>query len=447
MKKIIISFILILNSSFIFFTQASVENIFDDVQQNTKFHEAIQYAKENGIVNGYSDGTFRPENKINRAEFLKIILLSVYSQTEIQNYPIQGIVFEDALPETWFHHYTHFAFNHGIIKGYPDGTFKPYKNISLPEALKIIFKTKNIDTKEFIGENWYEEFIEKAKDLHLLNPEGEIENNLFHEITRGEMVWIIHQLALKNIESDNIEKVSENISWYKPAPNTSWQWQLAGKINTNYEVKMYDIDLEETPQKTIDLLHKQGKKVICYFNGGAYEPYRSDSKEFSKESLGKIMEGWEDEKWLDVANYEKFADIIKGRLDLAVLKNCDGVEPDNMDGFQNDSGFPLTYEDQLKYNKWIAEESHKRGLSIGLKNNLDQIEDLVDYFDFSVNEQCFEYNECELLTPFIKNNKAVFNVEYELELDEFCDQAKELKLSSLKMKYNLDGERLSCDEE
>jgi hypothetical protein len=66
---------------------------------------------------------------------------------------------------------------------------------------------------------------------------------------------------------------------------------LEGKIKTNFDVDLYDIDLFETPQSVIDELHKIGKKVICYFNAGAWEPYRDDSSKFSKEVRGKIMEG------------------------------------------------------------------------------------------------------------------------------------------------------------
>ncbi|PCJ20022.1 MAG: endo alpha-1,4 polygalactosaminidase [Candidatus Cloacimonadota bacterium] len=235
-------------------------------------------------------------------------------------------------------------------------------------------------------------------------------------------------------------------NWWKPTAKTTWQWQLANEIDLSYDVEMYDVDLEETPQETIDLLHEKGIKVICYFNGGAYEPYRKDSSQFYKASLGKVMEGWEDEKWLDIANYKRFAHIMKARLNLAVKKKCDGVEPDNMDGYTNKTGFKLKYRHQLRYNKWMAKEAHKRGLSIALKNDLNQIKDLVNDFDFAVNEQCFHYNECDLLLPFIKKNKAVFGVEYELKPDKFCKKANKMKLSWLKMDDNLDGGRYSCQD-
>lgn len=209
---------------------------------------------------------------------------------------------------------------------------------------------------------------------------------------------------------------------------------------------MYDIDLVETPQSVIDELHSKGEKVICYFSAGSWEEFRDDANDFPEEVLGETLEGWADEKWLDVSNYQKFSDIMEARLDLAVEKNCDGVEPDNMDGYSNDNGFDLSYEDQVVYSKWIADESHKRNLSVGLKNGLEQVEDVIDYFDFAVNEQCFEYEECEELLPFIEEEKAVFGVEYELETSEFCEEANEMLFSWLKMDYDLNGGRISCDQ-
>ncbi len=232
--------------------------------------------------------------------------------------------------------------------------------------------------------------------------------------------------------------------WYHPKPGTSWQWQLSGKLNTSYDVDLYDIDLFETSKEVIEKLHRDGRKVICYFNAGAYEPYRPDAGRFPKLALGKKMEGWEEERWLDIAHYESFADIMRARLDLAKEKGCDGVEPDNIDGYTNETGFSLTPEDQTRYNRWLAREAHKRGLAIALKNDLDQVLQLVDDFDFALNEQCFEYDECEKLLPFIRKGKAVLGVEYELNLENFCPQAEKYHFSWLKMDWSLNGERTEC---
>ncbi len=214
----------------------------------------------------------------------------------------------------------------------------------------------------------------------------------------------------------------------------------------NYPVDMYDIDLFDASKEDIKELQRKEIKVICYFSAGSYEDWRADEAEFPQEVLGNTLEGWEDEKWLDVSRIDLLAPIMRKRFDLAVEKGCDGVEPDNVDGYLNDNGFSLTAQAQLAYNKWLADEAHKRKLSIGLKNDLDQIPELVDHFDFAVNEQCFEYDECERVLPFIENEKAVFGVEYELETEDFCELAKSLRLSWLKMSYDLDGGRISCDD-
>ncbi len=237
---------------------------------------------------------------------------------------------------------------------------------------------------------------------------------------------------------------SQAYSWYKPKIGTAWQLQLSGKINKTYDVDLYDIDLFETPQNTINELHGKGKKVICYFSAGSWEKFRPDANDFPKDTIGRKLENWPDERWLDISHYQKFANIVEKRLDLAVTKKCDGVDPDNVDGYQNKTGFSLTYKHQLIYNKWLANEAHKRSLSIALKNDLDQIKDLVNYFDFAVNEECFTYNECSLLTPFIKQKKAVLGLEYNLDTKKFCKKANNMNFSWLKTNYDLDGSTSDC---
>jgi hypothetical protein len=231
---------------------------------------------------------------------------------------------------------------------------------------------------------------------------------------------------------------------WQPDPGTTWQWQLTGTIDTSYDVAMYDIDLFETPQSVIDLLHQEDHVVICYFSAGSYEEWRPDEGDFPPVVLGKPLDGWPGESWLDIRQIEMLGPIMEARLDLALAKECDGVEPDNVDGYSNDSGFVLTSADQLAYNMWLAAEAHDRGLSIGLKNDLDQIPELLPYFDWALNEQCFEYNECNLLLPFVQAGKAVFGVEYEGELADFCPQANANQFSWLLKDWDLGPEFAAC---
>ncbi len=192
---------------------------------------------------------------------------------------------------------------------------------------------------------------------------------------------------------------SEDRIW-QPEPGTNWQLQLNGEVNTSWDVTMYDIDLFDTPQATIDQLHADGRVVICYFSAGSWEDWRDDARDFPDGVLGEPLEGWEGERWLDISLIDLLEPVMLVRLDLAVEKECNGVDPDSVDGYVNETGFDLTYDHQLEYNIWLAGQAHERGLSVGLKNDLEQIDDLVAYFDWVLNEECFQFDECEDLLPF-----------------------------------------------
>lgn len=101
-------------------------------------------------------------------------------------------------------------------------------------------------------------------------------------------------------------------------------------------------------------------------------------------SAGARVEGWAGERWLDIRKLDILRPLMEARMDLCKRKGFDAIEPDNVDGYVNRSGFPLTAEDQLRYNIWLATAAHARGLSVGLKNDLEQTERLVTYFDWAV---------------------------------------------------------------
>ena len=208
---------------------------------------------------------------------------------------------------------------------------------------------------------------------------------------------------------------------------------------------MYDIDLFDNDAATVAALHAEGRKVVCYVNAGGWEDWRPDASRFPAEIIGANLDDWDGERWLDIRRIDLLAPIMEARMDSCQAKGFDGLEPDNIDGFLNDTGFPLTYDDQLEYNIWLAETAHARGLSIGLKNDMDQIADLLPHFDWALNEECFQYEECETLLPFIEAGKAVFNIEYRLETSEFCAEAKRLGFNSMKKNLDVDAWRESCD--
>ncbi len=241
----------------------------------------------------------------------------------------------------------------------------------------------------------------------------------------------------------NVDTNTENL---KIDPSKTFYWQLQDQVNLSRKEIVYDIDLFDNNETIIKFLKSQGKIVICYMNAGAWESWREDKDDFPPEVIGNPLDGWEGEKWLDIRN-PQVLEIMKKRMDLAKEKGCNGIEVDNIDGYLHDTGFNLTYEDQLLYNKNLAIEAKKRGLLIAFKNDGDQVKDLINYFDFAIVESCYKYNECYLYEPFIKENKAVFDVEYnETNFLKACES----NFSKIKFYYapiNLNGSFwISCQD-
>jgi len=224
---------------------------------------------------------------------------------------------------------------------------------------------------------------------------------------------------------------------WRPAVGASWQLQLQGTVDTSVGAGVFDIDGHDTPASTVDRLHQQGKQAVCYLSGGSWEDWRPDASQFPASVLGN-SNGWPGERWLDVRAIALLRPVMQNRIaQQCTSKNFDAVDWDNLDGYTNNSGFPLTYQDQLAYNRMLADLAHGAGLSVGLKNDLEQVNDLVGDFDFAVNEQCKEYNECELLAPFIAAGKPVFHVEYSLSVSQFCPSDQLMRFSGIKKSLSL----------
>jgi hypothetical protein len=242
------------------------------------------------------------------------------------------------------------------------------------------------------------------------------------------------------------------ITPWVPKVTDTWQWQLTGNINTSYNVTVYDIDLFDAPDSVLTTLRNQGKRIVCYFSAGSSEDWRPDYNQFKAADKGNTLDGWAGERWLDTRS-TNVRNIMKARLDKAKARGCDGVEPDNVDGYTNNPGFPLTANTQLDYNRFLATEAHARGLKIALKNDVDQLSALAPSFDFAVNEQCNQYSECGGYTVFTNNGKPVFNAEYKKiwrtdanARAQMCAKAKAMNLRTLVLPLNLnDAFRYSCD--
>jgi len=266
--------------------------------------------------------------------------------------------------------------------------------------------------------------------------------------------FLILTLLIYGCSSQEITMTSEQIrptanpsmDWWRPKPGLTWQWQLDDVLDTSVEAQVYDVDLY-VDQELIDRLHSRGVKVICYISVGSWEDWRPDASQFPGEVLGNDYEGWRGEKWLDIRQIELLAPIMRSRLDLCAEKGFDGVEPDNIDIYNNNTGYPLTYLDQLTYAKWLSEEAHARGLAIGLKNAPDMVTDSLSYFDFAITEDAFYYNWAEKMLPFITSGKPVFAAEYtdmDIDFDAACSWGRQNNINFILKNRILTAFRLTC---
>lgn len=250
---------------------------------------------------------------------------------------------------------------------------------------------------------------------------------------------------------------SGNYTGWQPEVGTSWQIELRYPLNdTSFDAEVYDIDLFDNPKSTIKNLQSMGRKVICYFSAGSYEDWRSDKDKFKKSDLGKPLSDWDGEKWLDT-NSKNVRRIMANRLDMAKSKGCDGVDPDNVDGYDNNNGIDLTKDDAIDYVNWLANEAHSRNMSVGLKNAGTIIPDVIKGMQWSVNEQCAQYNECDIYDAFPQAGKPVFHIEYPKgddtnnnkpvtaqQINDACDFPDSKNFSTVIKNMNLDNWIETC---
>lgn len=227
--------------------------------------------------------------------------------------------------------------------------------------------------------------------------------------------------------------------WVLPAHPT-WYWQLQGPVRLE-PVDITDVDAFTTTAAQVRRLHAAGQHVVCYVDVGTWERFRPDAGRFPRRLLGQ-GNGWPGERWLDIRALAVLEPLIAARLQMCAAKGFDAVEPDNIDGFQNPTGFPLTAAQQLRFDDWVAASAHAHGLAVLQKNDPEQARALQPYFDGVLDEQCNQYAECGAFAPYLRAGKPVLDAEYRSSLyPGFCAGDRRRGIMGALYGLALDGHR------
>ena len=198
MKKLIylIVLTLIFSSSFNSSIFASSNMLFSDVGVSHENYEAISYLKDQGILVGYPDGSFRPYGLVNRAEFLKILI-------EMSGYNFYGSNCYPDVANQWFAPYVCTAKSLGFVNGYDDGYFRPEETINFAEASKMVANSFLLNSS-FGGEAWYTSFVKVLENLRAI-PRTIL--SFGQKLTRAEVAEIIWRISTGNkyLDSNSYE--------------------------------------------------------------------------------------------------------------------------------------------------------------------------------------------------------------------------------------------------
>jgi endo-alpha-1,4-polygalactosaminidase (GH114 family) len=298
----------------------------------------------------------------------------------------------------------------------------------------------------------------------------------------GAATLVLGGLALLLAATPGPRSTAGSLGRWQPPPDARWQYQLesanrnlasSGGINVGIceaprgggacvRPDVFDIDLYVDGQVSgnnhtvnraaVEAIHDREAHAVCYVSAGTAERFRPDYHryvEFDRQHqhslLGKPFSSvFPNERWLNVNDGRGQRDFILRRVEARTEKcaraGFDGVEYDNVDAYaqgRKTTGWRISPDVQLVFNRALARIAHRNGLSVALKNDIGQLERLEPHFDYAINEQCFQYSECANNPPpgyraFTRAGKAVFQVEYRIPREKFCDRAAALGTSSIK---------------
>ncbi len=265
------------------FASSPIFPFFFDVSVFHKNFPAISELKNKGIIQGYADGTFHPDQLISRAEAIKILLMgsqvSVPQTTKTRSFP-------DVSPNDWFAPSVQEAKSLKIIKGREGGNFEPNANINRAEALKMLILVngkepspvnKNIHT-DVLSDSWYAPYFQEATARGIFDAG---ENDFVHpsdDLTRGELAEMMYRY--RRHEERKTTDVVGVASWYN-GRNATEEPQYTGAHRTREMGSKIKVTDENTGKSVVITIDDRGP----FLPGRILDISRNAFEEIS--SLGK----------------------------------------------------------------------------------------------------------------------------------------------------------------
>jgi hypothetical protein len=187
--------------------------LFSDVPENHAYYQAISYLKTQGVIQGYDDDTFRPDQAVSRVEALKLL----YSGLNKEVVPGVALHFPDTNSEAWYAPYVSTAQRDGVVKGYPDGYFRPGNEVNRVELIKMLIGVAGVDVDPVVIGNpfsdvhyleWYAPYAQFVKDSNVA-PWITTKLEPSRSMTRGDVAEMIYRVLA--LQQNSAEKYSRTL--------------------------------------------------------------------------------------------------------------------------------------------------------------------------------------------------------------------------------------------
>jgi hypothetical protein len=283
--------------------QSTTEQIFSDVPSTHANYLAINFLSKEGVVKGYSDGTFKPAQLVNRAEALKIILVG--NKVEIPA-SVETVSFSDIKTADWFSVYVMKAKEMGIINGNPDGTYAPARDVSRSEFIKMLLMANGFISDKWTGQElyndvpkdaWYSPYMNYAGQAGLISADSQ--NNLYpsQALTRGDVAEILYLMTvIRNGKDtqfllDQSEQQMAQIEIYIGS-----QDPIAAKRAAELAVDITQQAYKNMPENNVVLgaakLARAYDFLVNAYIAGVQKNYAA-CKDWANQAIAKATEAWE----------------------------------------------------------------------------------------------------------------------------------------------------------